>query len=178
MSLHETVELDESANGGQSAPNRACRDKSGEFPMTLNVCLIASDPHHENSLSATLSKTGLAVWTSQSVDEFCANVARPGTLCIVVAMPGHSGLEMVEKLRALHVETPALLIVDTAEAVPAKRLADASVLDLITQPATPRDLLSWIECVCVTRLVLTRQRLLRAEARRQCHEDCALSQVA
>jgi CheY-like chemotaxis protein len=93
-------------------------------------------------------------------------------------MPGQSGLEMVEKLRALHVETPAILIVDTAEQIPAKRLADASVLDVIAQPATARDLLNWIECVCVTRLVLTRQHLLRAEARRQHQQGSALSQVA
>jgi hypothetical protein len=74
---------------------------------------------------------------------------------------------VVERLRALHVDTPAVLICDAADSPPAKRLVDASVLDVLRHPLKARELLGWIECVCVTRLVLTRQHLLRAVPCRQ-----------
>lgn len=133
--------------------------------MTLSVCLIASEPQTESSVASVLSKTGLTIWKSRSFDEFCANVARPGTLCLIVVMPGVAGLEMIEQLRALRIATPAILIADMGEMPPAKRLADACVLDVISQTAATRELLGWIECVCVTRMVLMREHLLRAEAR-------------
>ncbi len=140
--------------------------------MTLSVCLIASESETELNLASVLSKTGLVVWRSRSVDDFCANVARPGTLCLVVAIPGVAGLEMVEQLRALHIDTPAILIADMRDVPPAKRLADACVLDVISQTASTRELLGWIECVCVTRMILTREHLVRAEARRR-HSDAS-----
>ncbi|MGZ5933604.1 MAG: hypothetical protein ACXWLV_02730 [Rhizomicrobium sp.] len=146
--------------------------------MTLSVGLIASQPETESSLATVLSKTGLTVWKSRSFDEFCANVARPGTLCLVVAMPGVAGLEMVEYLRALRIATPAILIADMAEMPPAKRLADARVLDVISQTAASRELLGWIECVCVTRMILMREHILHAEPRWRSSDASEFREVA
>jgi len=129
--------------------------------MGFNVGLIARDADVEADVAAILKKTSLTVWTSRSPDAICDNVARPGTLLLAVALPDLSGLELVERLRALHVDVPAILIGPQPNALPAKRLADASVLDVIPLPVGSRDLLSWIECVCVTRLVLHREQLLK-----------------
>jgi DNA-binding response OmpR family regulator len=112
-----------------------------------SICLFDGGTHTLDAAGAVLSRCGLSTWSFDASDVQTQLAHRPGTLCMVIDLPGTRGLSLLQLLRKRAVSLPAILIVDEHEAIPADRLTDACVLDVLTRPASARELLTWIECV-------------------------------
>jgi len=123
------------------------------------ICLLSGEASALSVIEPALSRRGVPVWTADSANTFFASGRAADTICIVVDGPGDTGLEQIELLRDGGARQPVVLIAETA--LPRKRLLDAFVLDVLSQPIDRKALLGWIECVCLANLALSR-RLARA----------------
>jgi FixJ family two-component response regulator len=126
--------------------------------MTIGIGLITAEPHDKDWIGSILSRCGLPIWRANSADAYCRSAGREVALCNIIDMPGQSGLETLEALRARGNRTPAILIADAARAFPQDRLARACLLDVLQRPAAMSDILGWIECICAARMVLEKRR--------------------
>jgi FixJ family two-component response regulator len=126
--------------------------------MTIGIGLITTEPYDDNVIGSILSRCGLPVWRAGSAEAYCRDARRAASLCNIIDMPGQSGLETLEALRALGSRTPAILIADAARAFPQDRLMRACPLDVLQRPAATSDILGWIECICAARMVLEKRR--------------------
>ncbi|HXM00347.1 MAG TPA: response regulator [Rhizomicrobium sp.] len=126
--------------------------------MTVSVCFIAAGDSDRDRIGSMLSRCGVALWTVRSPEAYCADPRRMDALCIVIDMPGQSGLEALERLRSRGIRSPAILIGNADSAGSEARLIRACVLDVLRKPIDATELLGWIECVCATRMVLEKRR--------------------
>jgi FixJ family two-component response regulator len=128
------------------------------------ICLLTDVS--PDATRALLSRCGLSVWSCESSDAFVSDPRCESTLCVVVDLRRSSSLEALEALRQRDVPVPAILCVDRGEAIPAARLAQASVLDVLERPIETRALLGWVGCVCVAKSVVDRQQARLVEDKR------------
>jgi len=127
------------------------------------VCLIAEEAGVPSPAGAWLTRCGLTVWTPASIEAAGEPSAYERALCLVIDMPGKSGLGTLELFRSYGIWTPALLIADAKDALPAERLARTGVLDVLARPIGPRELLGWIECLCIAQGTVRAAQPLRAD---------------
>jgi FixJ family two-component response regulator len=114
-----------------------------------SICLLANEPGNVAEIESILARCGISVWNCSSALAFVLSPKQDETLCVVVSMPGATALSVLETLRMSAVRTPAILIVDHAVPLPTDRLARACPLDVLVRPVSVRELLAWIECLCV-----------------------------
>ncbi|HUO97604.1 MAG TPA: hypothetical protein VMU01_03005 [Rhizomicrobium sp.] len=131
--------------------------------MPFAVCLIAAGLAQPSRIASVLERCGIPVWTPSSAGADEGGIYR-NAICLVIDMPGDAGVRTLRLLRQYGIKTPALLIADSGYAPGPAELGDAWVLNVIPRTADPREVLRWIECMCVTRGLL--DRLHAAE------EDC------
>lgn len=73
-------------------------------------------------------------------------------VCLVIDMPARTGFDTLRLLRGYGVNTPALLVVDGG---PASRFDESAwALNVVPRTADPRDVMHWIESMCITRQLL------------------------
>jgi DNA-binding response OmpR family regulator len=133
--------------------------------MAAGICVIPDDPLTLGRTVAALSHCGLTTWVAGTAAVYSSEPNSAPTVCVVIDMPGQTGLELLETLRGNGARAPAVLIADVDTTLRPKRLADASVLDVLRRPLEIRELLAWIECVFVTNVFLDKQRKRRMQVR-------------
>jgi FixJ family two-component response regulator len=129
------------------------------------VYVVDDDEAVRESLRALFESVGLAVETFASAGEFLASAERPGVGCLLVdvRMPGLSGLELLEKLKELQVNLPAIVITGHGDVATAVRAMKAGAKDFIEKPFNAQLLLERVQaCLDESRLVQQDLDKLRA----------------
>ena len=110
---------------------------------------VDDDDDVRDSMGVLLESFGFTVRTFASAAEFLRDpeCGKADCLLLDLQMPGMTGLELLERLRARGVGTPAILITANDENLET-RPARAKVLTVLHKPVTDDELLQWIERAC------------------------------
>ena len=124
------------------------------------VHIVDDDAAVRDSLSFTLSASGLATRAYASALEFLALAAdlQPGLVITDVRMPGMTGLELVSRLKEVGVHHPVIVLTGHADVGMAVDAMKAGIVDFIEKPFDDAALLNAVE---------TARQRLRGEAGRQ-----------
>lgn len=114
---------------------------------TLHV--IDDDPVIRETLRRLFQAEGWGVASYSSAEDFLAGPRPRGTSCVLVdqVLPGMTGTEMLQKLRAEKSRCPSILITGHGDAATAVAAIKAGASDLIEKPASAADLLTTIRRV-------------------------------
>lgn len=125
------------------------------------VHIIDDDDALRDSLEWLLESTGLKVASYPSAEAFLGayNADMRGCLVLDIRMPGMSGLELHEKLKAQHSTLPVIFITGHGDVPMAVSALKKGAFDFIEKPFHDQDMLNLIsQC-------LARERADRAHAR-------------
>jgi two-component system response regulator FixJ len=108
------------------------------------VHVIDDDAAMRDSLAFLFESAGLSVKTYESAIAFLDHAAalEPGCILTDVRMPQMSGLELVDRLKALAVTLPVIVMTGHADVPLAIQAMKAGVLDFIEKPFDDEALLS------------------------------------
>lgn len=111
------------------------------------VFVVDDDPAMRESLRWLIESVGLRVETFATGSEFLQHYhpARGGCLVLDVRMPGMSGLELQEKLRAQGVTLPVIILTGHADVPMAVRALKAGAMDFVEKPFSDQLLLDRIQ---------------------------------
>ncbi|MFM7066850.1 MAG: response regulator FixJ [Gammaproteobacteria bacterium] len=115
-----------------------------EKPATVFV--VDDDEAVRTSLRLLLKSVGLPVETCASAQEFLDrfDADRPGCLVLDIRMPGMSGLELQERLNAMHAMIPVVFITGHGDVPMAVEAMQHGAVDFIQKPFRDQDLLDRI----------------------------------
>jgi two-component system, LuxR family, response regulator FixJ len=132
--------------GSKVQPNTAQPlDPMGGAPV---VVIVDDDPAVCNSLQFSLELEGFVVRAYGDAAAFLeADEAACDCLVIDQRMPGMTGMELITRLRALNVRTPAILLVSQSNSAVAARAAAAAV-PIVEKPLFGNALLEQIRKAC------------------------------
>jgi FixJ family two-component response regulator len=122
----------------------------GELPSRRAVVVVVDDdPAVRGSLKFSLEIEGFAVHLYDSGTALLAVSDLPTCCCLVIdqKMPGISGLELISKLRARNIATPAILIT-SHPSVALRTLAATANISIIEKPLLNNTLLECIHLAC------------------------------
>jgi two-component system response regulator FixJ len=110
------------------------------------VHLIDDDEDIRRALAFLLGTAGLAVRVHESALKFLENLdtLQPGCIVSDVRMPGMDGLELQQKLKAMGVEMPIIIMTGHADVPLAVQAMKAGAVDFIEKPFDDEILLSAI----------------------------------
>lgn len=114
------------------------------------VFVVDDDAAVRDALRELLEASGLHVATFASVEEFWAGYLprRPACLLLDIRMPGVSGLDLQEQLKARGINLPIIVLTGHADVAMATRCLKAGAADLLEKPVDDRKLLASIhECL-------------------------------
>ena len=116
------------------------------MPPEPTVFVVDDDPAMRDSLCWLLQSVDLHVETYPSADAFLAayDAGRPGCLVLDVRMPGMSGLNLQDELRARHIRLPIIMLSGHAEVPTAVRALKAGAIDFMEKPFSDELLLDRI----------------------------------
>jgi FixJ family two-component response regulator len=116
------------------------------MPPDPTVFVVDDDPAMRDSLCWLLQSVDLHVETYPSADAFLAayDAARPGCLVLDVRMPGMSGLNLQDELRARDIRLPIIMLSGHAEVPTAVRALKAGAIDFMEKPFSDELLLDRI----------------------------------
>jgi len=123
--------------------------------MPLGVCLISTVRPEPDPLKDLLQRCGFLVWTPSSPDADDGHIYDEA-VCLVIDLPGEAGARTLKLLRDYGVKTPAVLVVDCGYRPMPDELGSPWTLNITPSPVDPRELLRWIETMCITRKLLER----------------------
>jgi len=114
---------------------------------TRIIALIDDDAGVRHSFRFLLETAGYAVETYESGQHFLAEAEMPRLACLLLdqKMPQLTGLEVLAKLRAAGMATPALLVTDMPLPALIRRAAELGASAVLEKPLTQDDLLARIE---------------------------------
>lgn len=100
------------------------------------VFIVDDDPAMRDSLSWLLQSEGLSVETHPTAEVFLDTYdpARPGCLVLDVRLPGMSGLDLQDELRARGITLPVVVVTGYGETSTKARALKAGALDFIEKP--------------------------------------------
>jgi two-component system response regulator FixJ len=115
-----------------------------EKPTTVFV--VDDDEAVRTSLKLLLKSVGLPVETCASAQEFLErfDADRSGCLVLDIRMPGMSGLELQERLNAMHAMIPVVFITGHGDVPMAVEAMQHGAVDFIQKPFRDQDLLDRI----------------------------------
>jgi len=140
------------------------------------VLVVDDDPSVRKGLSRLLESADYAVETFASAAEFLARGSHPGPCCLVldVKMPGLTGIQLQELLRATGRRMSIVFVSGHADVPTSVKAMKAGAVDLLTKPVDVRDLIAAIqramtrdehERASETRLAEVRRRVAMLTAR-------------
>jgi FixJ family two-component response regulator len=140
------------------------------------VLVVDDDPSVRKGLSRLLASADYAVETFASAAEFLARGSHPGPCCLVldVKMPGLTGIQLQEMLRATGRRMSIVFVSGHADVPTSVKAMKAGAVDLLTKPVDVRDLIAAIrramtrdehERASETRLAEVRRRVAMLTAR-------------
>ena len=140
------------------------------------VLVVDDDPSVRKSLSRLLESADYAVEAFASAGDFLARGPHPGPCCLVldVKMPGLTGIQLQEMLRATGRRMSIVFVSGHADVPTSVKAMKAGAVDLLTKPVDVRDLIAAIqramtrdehERATETRLAEVRRRVAMLTAR-------------
>lgn len=123
------------------------------------VFVVDDDPDVLRSMRYLIESVGLRVETYSSAQEFFAGwtPAEPGCVVLDVRMPGMSGLDLQEELRARGAEVPVIVITGYGDVPMAVRAMKSGATEFLQKPVSDQVLLDHIQSA-VTRDLARYQR--------------------
>jgi FixJ family two-component response regulator len=110
------------------------------------VFVVDDDLSVRRSLMRLLASAGYEVVSCASAEEFLAlEVVRPACLVTDVRMPGMTGLDLFEAVRASGVDLPIILSSGDADAATAAHARANGAVRFLTKPFDPDELLAALE---------------------------------
>ena len=109
------------------------------------ICLVENDDDVRASAKLLLESAGYAVRDYASAEAVLADAAAQDAACLLLDLQlgGMTGLELLERLRARGIQTPAILLTATDA-----RYGAAKVLTVLRKPVAADELLGWIAKAC------------------------------
>lgn len=124
-----------------------CEDMGRAVPKRFGIGVVDDDAAVRAALKGLLRAAGFSVAVFSSAEEFLASGEIDDTACLIldVRMPGMSGFDLLERLKASGVAMPVIFITaDGDRNVRARALATGAV-DFLAKPFSDRALLSAVE---------------------------------
>jgi len=136
------------------------------------VHVIDDDEAVRDSIAFLLSSAGLSTRTYESALAFLDRVSEAEAGCIVtdVRMPGMTGLDLVDRLNALGVDLPVVVITGHGDIPLAVRAMKGGVVDFIEKPFEDEQLLNALK----TALARGEDRMAKAGERAMAGQRIAL----
>jgi len=133
------------------------------------VYIVDDDEALRDSLIWLLESTGLKALAFSSAESFLAAWHREMRGCLVldIRMPGMSGLEMQERLLALHSALPMIFITGHGNVPMAVSALKKGAVDFIEKPFNDQDMASLIRKVLAAEQRQFEQRRQEADAQRR-----------
>jgi len=103
------------------------------------------------SMKLLLEREGYAVRDFPDAESFLAVTDGRDASCLLIDLnlSGHSGLDFLQRLRALGVQVPAIML--SGNSLPFEfQLAAANVFHVLDKPTPAQDLLSWVSEACAS----------------------------
>jgi two-component system, LuxR family, response regulator FixJ len=109
-----------------------------------HICVLEDDAAVRDSLRWMLERNGFSSRTFSSPNEFLMSRELDKYDCLIIdlGLPGMSGLELLELLRARTYSTPAILIAASANTQIESRMRKAGASELLMKPIAPDMLLA------------------------------------
>jgi FixJ family two-component response regulator len=126
--------------------------------MQTQIFVISMTCDIPSNLGPLATRCGLPVTVVASAESYLSGPGAGDAICFVVDLPGQEGAQALQVLRKHGVEAPAILIADPEAGLSPDVLSECAALDVLHRPASQRELLGWIECVCAANLVIARAR--------------------
>jgi FixJ family two-component response regulator len=139
----------------------------GELNWTVFV--VDDDASVRKALGRLLASAGYAVETFASAREFLDrghHQDTPGGVVLDVSMPGLSGLDLQQELKAFTPPLPIIFITGHGDIPTSVRAMKDGAVDFLTKPVDDRDLLSVIK-LAMARNVEARQRSMELQELRR-----------
>lgn len=113
------------------------------MPTEPTVYVVDDDDGMRKSTMMLLKAAGIPCQGFTSADEYWNNytVQMPGCLILDLSMPGMGGLELVERLRAIHATIPIVIVSGTGNIPLAVQGMKMGVVDFLEKPVDPNVLL-------------------------------------
>ena len=129
------------------------------------VFIVDDDPAVRDAIRWLMEQVKLKVQVFASADEFLANFI-PGTRgCIIldIRMPGMSGLELQERLKAARALIPIIIITGHGDVPIAVRAMKAGAIEFLQKPFNDQLLLDTVQSALTTYGVIWDQEVRRQE---------------
>ncbi|MCI3179224.1 DNA-binding response regulator [Caulobacter sp. CCUG 60055] len=135
------------------------------MPHEPLIHLIDDDDAVRGALQFLLETEGLKVRTYPDAEAFLDQIRMNGAGCVVtdIRMPGMSGLELIERLRALHIHLPVVVITGHGDVPLAIQAMQAGVMDFLEKPFDDERLLTAVRGALNEGQARMRQTQLREE---------------
>jgi FixJ family two-component response regulator len=110
------------------------------------ICVIDDDSDVRDSIRVLMEAYGFTVLDFPSADDFLKTPIRNDIGCLLIdfQMPGKTGLELLEELRARKIQIPAIVVTANGRNL-TPRLTRAGVLTLLRKPVDGDEILDWVE---------------------------------
>lgn len=118
--------------------------------MSVGVCLITAGLPAPSGIAELLEQCGIQIWTPSSPDADDGHIYDQA-VCIVIDMPGETGVRTLQLFRSYGIATPALLIVDPTLERAFQGLGRDGLLSVLPRTADLRGALRWLEAMCRTK---------------------------
>lgn len=111
------------------------------------ICVVEDNPEVRNAMRSVLEYEHWPVTAYPDAEAFLAAEAHGNDHCLIIDtnLPGMSGIELIEHLRASGNTVPAVLITGTGDIAMAVKAMRSGASDFIERPVSRRDLIDSIE---------------------------------
>lgn len=140
-----------------------------QAPVEQLVYIVDDDEALRDSLIWLLDSTGLKAQAFDSAEAFLAAYSPKMCGCLVldIRMPGMSGLELHEKLNAMHSTLPIIFITGHGDVPMAVSALKKGAVDFIEKPFNDQEMVSLIRGALLEDLKNHEVRLIEADAQRR-----------
>lgn len=112
----------------------------------LRVCVVDDDDGVRDSLRVLLTAHGVTVRTYDAPQPFLSEIPEFESDCLIfdLHMPEMTGVELAERVRALHLSTPILIVTGRADPALVRRMERAGISAVLPKPVDDEELMSAI----------------------------------
>jgi FixJ family two-component response regulator len=127
-------------------PSLQARDREGILQIAYVVSIVDDDRSIRLALGSLIRSLGWQVRMYESAEEFLASGEAVNTACLIsdVLMPGMSGIEMYEQLRAQGHAPSTIFITACPSASLETQVMSAGALVLLPKPYDTATLTHWV----------------------------------